>query len=450
MMLPARAIRENVAYSVLDYLSQPTLMLLAAPVLLRVLGVQQYGTWMLVNSIAASASGLGGGFGEGATKYVSAYRGCGDRVGAARSLLAVLAVNCALGLASAVIMIVLAPWLMCSVFAVPPDLRQAGIIALRISAVLLVVRFTEAVFTAAVRGCEQYRPVVVISVAARVSIIALAVFFALRGHGIVAILGAALGIGVVSLVCQARLAFKVVELNGVWQQAQLRAGVREVFSFGAFTWLRSTLGVFIGYADRLLIAALLGTGPLAYYTLCNQLTQPMPALIASAFNFMFPNLSAKNASGRWQEARRSYGVAAGIAGAVIGVICLTLVVSSKLILRLWLGSAVAAQYHNLLIAVAIGNGLLAIAVVPHYAALALGRSRPLALINVAGGIVSLACTYLLIHKMGVIGAGLTKILVGLIFLYVFNVVRRAFTEEGLKMQGEQAAAARMNALNFAQ
>jgi hypothetical protein len=51
-----------------DYISQPALMLIAAPLLLRPLGVQQYGTWMLVNSIAATASGLGGGFGDGATK----------------------------------------------------------------------------------------------------------------------------------------------------------------------------------------------------------------------------------------------------------------------------------------------------------------------------------------------------------------------------------------------
>ena len=78
-MKAPEAIRQNVFYSVLDYVSQPAMMLIAAPLLLRELGAQQYGTWMLVNSIAATASGLGGGFGDGATRYVSMYRGCGDR-----------------------------------------------------------------------------------------------------------------------------------------------------------------------------------------------------------------------------------------------------------------------------------------------------------------------------------------------------------------------------------
>jgi O-antigen/teichoic acid export membrane protein len=68
-------IRQNVFYSLLDYVSQPAMMILAAPVLLKTLGMQQYGAWMLVNSIAATVGGLGGGFGDGATKFISMYRG---------------------------------------------------------------------------------------------------------------------------------------------------------------------------------------------------------------------------------------------------------------------------------------------------------------------------------------------------------------------------------------
>jgi hypothetical protein len=41
-------VRQNVFYSVFDYLSQPAMMISAAPILLGILDVQQYGTWMLV------------------------------------------------------------------------------------------------------------------------------------------------------------------------------------------------------------------------------------------------------------------------------------------------------------------------------------------------------------------------------------------------------------------
>ena len=290
MTANAGPVRQSVFYSVLDYVSQPAMMILAAPMLLKTLGVQQYGTWMLVNSIAATAAGLGGGFGDGATKYVSMYRGNADRHGAVRSLMAVLVVNCAFGILSALVLIACAPWLIGHVFTVEADLRQTGITALRISAILLVVRFAEAVFTSAVRGCERYRPVVTISLIARTMVIVSAVLLALKGYGLVAILWATLLFGIVSLASQSYLAHSVLQATGLWRGVAIAAGIREVFSFGAYTWLKSTLGVLIGYGDRLLVGGMLGTGPLAFYTLCNQLTQPIHALIASAFNFIFPKI----------------------------------------------------------------------------------------------------------------------------------------------------------------
>ncbi len=443
-----RTLRRNISYNVADYISQPALMLVAAPLLLRALGVQQYGTWMLVNSIAAAASGLGGGFGDGATKYVSMYRGRGDNNGALRSTMAALVLNCSFGLPSAIVMAVMAPWLIGHVFAVAADLQHASIVALRISAVLLVARFAEAVFTSAVRGCQHYRPIVIISVLARSSVTLSALGLALKGYGLIAILGTTLGIGLVSLVGQAWLAFSVLQANEVWWRTNAVAGIREVFSFGAFTWLKATLGVLTGYADRLLVAGLLGTGSLAYYALCNQLTQPIPALMAAAFNFVFPNFSALTASGRWSETRRSYRLAAVFATLLVLSISTTLILGAKPILRWWLGTAIATQYHDLLVAMAIGNGFLALSIVPHYAALAFGRSRALAMVNLAAGVLSLGCGYLLIHRMGLLGAGFAKIIAGVIFLSVFDIVRRAFKED--EPEGQPLNAPTASALDFAQ
>jgi O-antigen/teichoic acid export membrane protein len=450
MTAPSQPIRENVVYSVMDYVSQPAMMLVAAPLLLRALGPQQYGTWMLVNSIAATVSGLGGGFGDGATRYVSLYRGRADHIGAVQSLIAVLVVNCALGFLSAAALVVAAPWLITHAFTIEPNLRHTAVVALQISAALLAVRFAEAVFTSALRGCERYRPMVIFSILARTIVVGSALFLALKGYGLVAIIWSTLAIGIASLAGQASLAFHFVDVCGLWRKANIGAGICEVFSFGAFTWLRSTLGVLVGYADRLLVGALLGTGPLAFYVLCNQLTQTIPALIASAFNFIFPNFSVLTASGRWSETQRSYRMAAAIASLLVFAMSLTVIVFAKLILRLWLGEAAAAQYHHLLIAMAIGNGLLALSVVPHYTALALGRSRALALLNLAAGAVALGCGYFLVQRVGVIGAGFAKILAGAAFLSSFNIVRRALQQEQQVPQAAEAADSTINVLNFAQ
>src|SRR6516225_4115657 len=122
-------VRRNIFYSLVDYVSQPGLMVLAAPTLLRHLGLEQYGVWMLVNSITATAYGLGGGFSEAATRYVSHYRGLGDGRGVARSMAAALLINCGLGLVLVLILLIAAPALIDHVFKVAPAFRYTVIVA---------------------------------------------------------------------------------------------------------------------------------------------------------------------------------------------------------------------------------------------------------------------------------------------------------------------------------
>ena len=418
-------IRQNVFYSLLDYVSQPAMMILAAPVLLKTLGIQQYGAWMLVNSIAATAGGLGGGFGDGATKFISMYRGRNDNEGVARSLAAALAINCALGFLLATGLVVCAPLLIGHVFQVEPALRHDGIVAVRISALVLLLRFAQAVFMSAVRGYERYRPVVAASVSSRVLIVVLAVVFTAKGFGLVGILWATLAVEAATLVVLAIIACAILQVRSL-PTTVIRAGVREVSAFGAFTWLKSVMGVLFGYADRLIVAALLGTGPLALYVLCNQLTQPIQALLASGFNFLFPNVSARSASGKWIECQSSYRAATLVSVCIVAAICLPMIFAARGVLAVWLGPGIAERCRGLLIAMTIGNGLLAICVVPHYTALALGRSRSLAYMNLAAGIASLTGVYVLVRHVGLIGGGVGKVFAGLISLSAFAIVRPVF------------------------
>jgi len=421
----SRRVRQNVLYSVFDYLSQPATMVLAAPVLLRTLGAPQYGAWMLVNSIAATASGLGGGFGDGATKFIAMYRGRCDHKGVTRSLLASLAINCTLGLLLAVGLVAAAPWLIGSVFHVEPALRHAGIAAVRISAFVLLLRFAQAVFISAIRAFERYRPVVITSISSRMLVAALAVLLAALGFGLVGILWATLAVEGVTLVVLATLARHILEIRRL-AKIDVQVGVREFYGFGIFTWLKSVTGVFFSYADRLMVAAVLGTAPLAFFVLCNQITQPIPALLASGFNFIFPNLSARSGAGEWTECRSRYRMAVRVSVCIVVAIGLPTILLAGDILTLWLGPVVALKCKDLLIAMTIGNGLLAISVVPHYTAMALGRARALAGINLVAGLISLAGGYALLHHRGLIGGGFIRVLAGLISLSIIAVVRSAF------------------------
>jgi O-antigen/teichoic acid export membrane protein len=281
------------------------------------------------------------------------------------------------------------------------------------------------VFMSAARGYERYRPVVATSVSSRVLIMVLAVVLAACGFGLVGILWATLAVESANLVALAMIACAILKVRSL-PTTVLRIGVREVSSFGLFTWLKSVMGVLFGYADRLIVAALLGTGPLALYVLCNQLTQPIQALLASGFNFMFPNVSARSAAGKWIECQSSYRAATWVGISIVVAICLPMILAARTVLALWLGPGVAERCRGLLIAMTLGNGLLAICVVPHYTALALGRSRSLAYMNFAAGTASLIGVYLFVRHVGLIGGGVGKVFAGLISLSAFAIVRPVF------------------------
>jgi O-antigen/teichoic acid export membrane protein len=238
-------------------------------------------------------------------------------------------------------------------------------------------------------------------------------------------LWATLIVATIGLAAQAWLAHNILQVGTLWRRIDLSQDIHEVLSFGAFTWIKSSLGVLIAYADRLLVAGVLGTGPLAFYALCNQLTQPVPAMLAASFNFIFPNFSAQAASGDVTNIRRLYAKANVIASIVAAVVCAIILCFASAILRLWIGPAVAAQYHDLLRVVAIGNALFALSVVPQYTALAFGRARAMATVNLIAGILSLPVSYFLMQRLGLIGAGVGKILAGAVFLSTFEVARRA-------------------------
>jgi O-antigen/teichoic acid export membrane protein len=422
-------VRQNIVYSLLDYLAPPLLMIVAAPILLRAQGAQQYGTWMLVNSVTATAGGLGGGMGDAATRFISVYRGRGDHEGVVRALLSSLVINGALGVLPAISTIFIAPFLISHVFRIGQAFQHDAIVATRIGALILCLRFPETVFVSALRAHDCYRRFVIVSVTSRVLLLVSATILSLNGFGLVAILWATLATGLASFIAQASSAARLLKPGG-WGGVDLRSGLGEIGRFGVFTWMKSAFGVLFGYADRLLIAAVLGAGPLAYYTLCSQIAQPVPAVLVYGFNFLFPAISSQSASGRWTDARRSYRNAVLVSTAVIASVCVPMVLLARQILTVWLGSSVANAYHGVLVALIIGYGLVALSIVPLYAALALGHSREIAAVNVIAGVASLSLGYFLMRSIGLVGIGWAKVIAGFIMLTTFAMVRKYFANAG--------------------
>jgi O-antigen/teichoic acid export membrane protein len=210
-----------------------------------------------------------------------------------------------------------------------------------------------------------------------------------------------------------------------------RNALVEVFSFGCFSWLQALAAVVFSYADRFLVAAILGTAPVAIYVLCVQATQPIHGLAAAAFNFVFPHISSRHEAGEIDGPRRVFRLALLSSVGLSLALAAPLVLSGKPLLTLWMGSQFATQSYLVLAVLAVAYTILAINIVPHYTLLALGSVRFVSVVNIAGGILSLVAAALLIPSFGLLGAAAGRLFYGPAVALNFLKIKADFTRIAL-------------------
>jgi O-antigen/teichoic acid export membrane protein len=413
----------NAAYSAADYVAQPILMLVFAPFLVSHLGLGHFGIWMLVSALAGTLGVLQFGLGDSTTKYVSAYRGQHDLASVIRVIRGTLTLSAVLGGLSTLALFLAAPLLVRHVFKIDPYDYPMATRAIQVGSVALLLRFVSSVFSSALRAHEAYSPSMRISVFVKVAIIASAVVLVLRGHGVVAMMYATVGLTAMGLILLVLAVRRLLPGASLWPTLEIRTW-REVFHFSFYSWIQSISAATFSQADRLLIAALLGTSPLAYYTICVQLAQQVHGLPAAAFDFLFPHVSAKHQAGNRKGLKKVYRLAIAANFLLSASLMLPLVLFGKQILSVWMGKSFADHSHLVLSILAISFFTLSLNVAPYFTLLGLGKVRFVSLTTLFGGALSLVGTVALIPSLGLIGAATGRLFYGpLVSLNYFKVER---------------------------
>lgn len=401
----------NATYGLIEYITQPVLIVLSAPFLVSRLGFDQYGIWMLVNAFTGTVGIFHVGLGDATIKYISAYRGRNDAGGVRRILSGTLALSALFGCLAAVALYFAAPLLVEHVFKIGPAHHVEAMQAIEVGSLVLFLQAIYQVFASALKAYEAFGPPGKIAVFVKSGTILGAVALVACNFGIVAILFLTAGFTLMGIVAQAVAIMRILEVHSFWP-AMDRQAWKEVLSFGCYSWIQNAAGVAFSQSDRLLIAAMLGTTPLAYYTLCVQIAQQVHGLATGAFGFLFPHISARQESGNRRSVRRVFRLAVLVNLALALALSLPLVVFGRKILAVWMGSAFAAHAHVVLSVLAVAFCALSINVAPHFTLLGLGKVRFVSLMNVFGGVLSLGAAALLIPAFGLLGAAAGRLFYG--------------------------------------
>jgi exopolysaccharide biosynthesis WecB/TagA/CpsF family protein len=407
----------NAAYGVLDYTAHPIGMLLIAPVVLRHLGVAQYGVWAVVTAAVSAGSIMASGFGDANIQHVASQRSAGDRSALLRVVRSTMGIHLILGTAVALICWMLAPYLAAKVAASDAPVQFACLWSLRIASIMILARSIESVCISTQRAFERYGAAVRISMAARLATLAVAAGMTFVCRSVVGIMIASAILLVLGVWLQFIQLKKLLGTDSLTPSFD-RGATKALFAFGIFSWLQAVSGVIFGQADRLATGASLGAVAVASYALCVQLAQPIYGLAASGLHFLFPYLSARR-SGSAVEFRRSVfiGLLANLL-LVAGGVSVVLLFGNR-VLYSWAGASIAESAKPILPLIAWSSALMGLGVTGSYTMLARGRVRTVTCLNLGGGAVMVFLIMRLLPLYGVWGVAAARLSYGPITLLLY-------------------------------
>jgi O-antigen/teichoic acid export membrane protein len=422
---PIRRDAKSAFYNVLDYISQPFLLLVATPIVVRHLGLEMYGIWAVVNGLAGGLAVLGLGIGDAAIKHVAACRGRSDYRGAARVFEATVSLSITTAVIAAGLVVLCSGTIARYAFRIDSGDHALAATAIRIGAVLLALRWIESAYTGTLKAHERYDISARVCIATKTLATISMVVLALYGYGIVAILIATAGWAVLSLFL---LAWQVRRLDSHMSILPVvdLSEWRRLASFGAFSGIQSVANAIFTQADRLIVGATIGPAAAGAYSICLQLVQPIQTICVQAFNFVFPRISHKTEAGEHASAHHFVRNILTVSVSLTLLLSLPLLLAGKPLLSLYMGAEFAKANYSILPVLTIAFAIVSISVVPYYALLGTGQVRFVALLNLFAGIAAAACAAWWTPHIGILGAALSRLLYGCIACGSFLRLARTF------------------------
>ncbi len=413
-----RAHFANSLFGVLDYAAYPVGMLMVAPVILRNLGVAQYGVWTVATAAVSMGSIIASGFGDANIQHVATERSAGDERAVTRAVRSTMGIHLLLGSAIGAAAWIAAPYLASRVTSADPELETSCLWCLRIAGLLMFIRAIESVCISTQRAFERYGYAVRISVLARILSLALATMLAAMSHRVVLIMVATAiltAVGACAQIVELKRLLHAESLTPSFDSLATKALVR----FGIFSWLLAVCGVVFSQADRLIGGTSLGAASVVAYALCTQLVQPIYGVAASGLHFLFPYLAGRRASAPVAVLRRAVLLAFAANLALVLAGTCVLLFWGEAVLRVWVGKSIAAESASILPVVVLSSAALGLSVTGSYAMLALRRVQAVTWLNVAGGVVMLFVIAWLLPRYGISAIATGRLFYGLITLLIY-------------------------------
>lgn len=384
------------------------------PVYIRLLGVEAWGLAGFFASLLLWMSLLDGGLGQAVGRQMALYTAGACPLEEVRAALrSVETLFLVVGALAAGALWLAAPTL-ATQWVQPVTLHADEVTTtIRLMAVVIALRFPEALYAGALVGLQRLVRLAVLNIALTTlrwgGAVAVLVWI---GDTITAFFAWQLFASIVSVV-SLRIALRFAMPPAPATRAHLRAGtLARLWPYAGGVTLTTLLGLMLTQVDKLLLSRLLPLDQYGYYALAALVATGLMQVVAPLSEVMRARLTGLLAAGLPEPVTDTYHTAAQMASVLVTPAGLLLIVCAADVMQLWTGdAAVAAQAATLLSLLALGSLLNAYMYLPYALQLAAGWPGLSARINLGAVAIAVPALLWAAPRYGAYGAAWVWVLI---------------------------------------
>jgi O-antigen/teichoic acid export membrane protein len=380
----------------------------AIPILVSSLGVERFGVltlaWMAIGYFSIFDFGLG----RALTQRVAMELGAGREQSVPTLVRTTLVMMVGLGMVGALVLVLIAPWLVGGALRIPAELQAESLRAIRILAPSLPF----VIATTGLRGLLEAKQRFGLINAVRVPMGALTFL----GPVLVLPFSVSL-VPIVSVLVASRMVGFVVHavmcasvLPGLARSRRLAfEEVPPLLRTGGWMTVSNVVSPLMVYLDRFVIGAMMSMAAVAYYVTPYELVTRLWVIPSALMGVLFPAFAGSFTTDRGRTAElMDHGVRATFVA--LFPIVLLLVAFAAEGLAFWVGSDFAANSTPILQLLAVGVLVNSVGQVPYSVVQAVGRADITGKLHLAELPIYLAALWWLIGEYGIVGAAAAWVL----------------------------------------
>lgn len=395
----------NVGWNVFGWALPALAAVIAVPLLVRGLGVERFGLLALAWTTLGYFGLFDLGLGRAVTQAIGARIGDGRHAEVPAVIWTALAVLVPVGAAGALLLYLLAPWLMTGFLNVPGSLRAEGIAAYRLLAIAVPFVGAAAVLRGSLEARQRFRLVNAIRVPYGVLLFAGPAMALPFSRSIVPAIAILVIVRVLLVVALALAALGTHAGVAGGRAGVTRRSVRELLSYGGWMTVSNVISPLMNTFDQFVIGAVLGVGLVTFYAGPFELVTKLWLFTAAVYPVFFAALATTGRRDPERSAALSH-LMLRVTFAALVLPALVLVALAPEILTLWLGPAFAGDSARVLQVLAIAVFVNTIGQGALNLIQALGRPDLTGKFHLAELPVYAALLWVLLPRYGIVGVAI--------------------------------------------